>query len=338
MWAFFLLGGVLALDTQDCFAISCENFTSSNCLDVNTDSHLVSLLPCSGGCDYTSLYLVSTPFTNITCNLPAPPTGVTGSPCQLPSDCFSYICSVPVCYGANPGDYCPTDEGCQPQYYCDRVLYVCVPALNPGDSCTFDNQCPIGYGCNLGLCILYFSVAEGFPASENMFCKSNFAWNGLCDSVIVYNNDNQILAPFNCKVGETCVYMSFMTGGTIDTLPCECSGRYKKGGGYCSSYLEFANEVINDNYVYMTYTYSSCSGNYSHSDDPDILLMCGSITQDQRDFLFNMRGQARYWSLFQSGAINNCSVMYNIFNSTYLLSYYSSSLTLVAAFFVATAI
>lgn len=322
----FLIPSVLAIDSANCFAISCENTTSANCLNVDTSAKVVGLVPCDSGCDFSSLYLPNVGFESLICEPPGPAAGYTGSICSVASDCFSYICSVPYCYGADPDDYCPNDEGCQPQYYCDRDLFICVPALNPGDSCTFDNQCPVGYGCNLGECSLYFAVEQGVEASHHLFCKSNFEFNGICDSLVVYKAGVQIFAPFNCKIGEFCDYTSSVTGQLYKTEPCACAGILQKGGGYCSNYLEWSSELIKDNYVYLTYTYSLCSGNSSHTDEPDILLLCGSITQDQRDYLFNMRGQARYWSLFTSGAIHECSVFFNLFNSTYLLSSYEGAI------------
>ena len=273
------------------------------------------------------------------CPPPSPPAGVTGSPCTQASDCSSYICSVPVCYGAPPGIYCPNDEGCLPGFYCDRGAFVCTASLNPGDSCDFDNECPVGYGCDT-LCKLLFSVDEGIATSHSLMCKSNFEFQGVCDSLIVFVNDVQLSSPFNCKIGEFCTYKSFVTGTVYDIQPWAGSGILEKGGGYCSFYLEYSNDLVQDNYVYLTYTYSTCSGYYAHCDDPDVLLMCGSITQDQRDFLFNMRGQARYWSLFQSGMIQDCSVAFNLFNYTYLSIYYENawrhafSLMLMLYFFI----
>ena len=49
------------LDTSDCFGISCVNDSSIlNCINVNNYTRTVGLVPCSGTCNYSSLYLPNT--------------------------------------------------------------------------------------------------------------------------------------------------------------------------------------------------------------------------------------------------------------------------------------
>jgi Dickkopf N-terminal cysteine-rich region len=252
--------------------------------------------------------------------------GFTGASCEVASDCYSYICSTPVCIGTPSNEYCPNDESCLPGYYCDRDAYTCQPSLSPGDPCSYDNECPVGYGCNLGTCILYFSLKKGSQASQNKVCKSNWVYKGQCDSVLIYKNGAVLQPPYNCKIGEMCSYVSYNTKATFDTQPCVCSGILNKGGGYCSNYLEWAEDLIQENFVYLSYTYSGCSGNYSHTDDPGVLLQCGSITQQQHDYMYNMQGQARYWNLYQSQAISSCSDALGLFNSSYTSLLYTYGL------------
>ena len=316
----------LSIDTGNCYEISCGTSNSSiNCIEVDGITKQVTLNSCIYGCDYSSLYLPSTSFTNISCKSSPLVPSVTGSACEKASDCYSNICSVPICYGVSQNKYCPNDEACQPGFYCDSDSFTCQPSLNPGDSCNVNNECPVGYGCDFGICTLFFSIDEGNPASENIFCKSNWVFGGVCDSILVYYNGKRLFPPFECKIGEFCTYTSYVTEVVYANEPCTCQGILNKGGGLCSNFLEWSNDLVQDNYVYLTYTYSSCSGNYSHSDDPDVLLMCGSISQQQHDFMFNLRGQSRYWALYKSEVIEDCSVKYNLFNYSYNFSEYENS-------------
>lgn len=324
---FFLLNPVFSLDTGSCALIICENTTtpSEYCLDWNPSQNSVYLtLPkCETNCNFTSLYLPDTTWESIAC-YPRNVTGnPTGAPCTVASNCSSFICSDPVCFGTPNGLYCPDDEACMPGSYCDN--YVCEPNLLPGDSCTRDEECPIGYGCDKGSCSIYFSKTQGESASSHLFCKSNFLFNGRCDSLKVHRLGSEIGPPFNCKVNEDCTYVSKQTGEVYATKPCTCAGVKNKGGGYCSNYLEWADDLIQDRYIYMTYTYSTCGGNFTHTDNPDTLFMCGSISQDQYDFFFNLLGRARHWALYQSHAIDDCSEYFGLFNTTYDLNFYSNA-------------
>jgi hypothetical protein len=331
---FLLLLPALAIDSSSCVLIACQNISSdSSCLIYSASERSVYLnYPvCGTSCDFSSLYLPATSWASVSCAPETPTDAITGAACSVASNCSSWICSNPVCWGVAQDVYCPDDGGCQPGYWCDS--FTCQPSLSPGDPCTTHNSCPVGYGCDAGSCTIFFAKLQGTATDDKKFCKSNFAMNGTCDSLLVYIQDTQILAPFNCKVGtDVCVYKSKMTGAVFDSQPCACAGVLDKGGGYCSYYLEWADEIVQDQYVYMTYSYSTCSGNYSHTDDPDILNMCGSLAPAQYEFFFNLRGRARYWSLFQSGAVDNCSVDFGLFNATYDMITYAASRWLSFAF------
>jgi hypothetical protein len=328
MWSCLLGVLVSALDYSSCAAITCEQTVVEGdyCIYYNAklDSVYLNYVDCVGGCNFSQLYLKhdNTYFSD-PCITPNETGHPTGHPCTQPSNCSSNICSVPVCYGVPEGAYCYDSEACLPGFYCDNN--ICSASKADGDSCDIHEECPIGYGCDRGSCTLLFSKDQGESTSDKKLCKSNFMYKGKCDSLLIYVFDEELSPPFNCKVDETCVYKTKKTGEVWAELPCTCAGLSKKGGGYCSYFAENTDKVVNDHYVYLTYTYSTCGGNWTHTDDPDILYRCGSITDDQYWYFHNLVGRSRYLAVYQSGAVDDCAEHFEFFNLTYSLGAYTYS-------------
>ncbi|OMJ92920.1 hypothetical protein SteCoe_4262 [Stentor coeruleus] len=326
-----------ALDDINCALVSCDSETDSQyCLLYNNstedNSVFLNYPKCDTDCSYEKLYLVNDTWGNVKCRdynetLRLP----TGAFCSLAQNCSSNICSVPRCYGVPEGDYCRDDGGCMPFYHCENN--VCTESYQEGDSCEIDNQCPPGHGCDKGECTLFFLKSIGESSDDGKFCKSNYAINGYCDSLLINRTGVELDSPFFCKIEETCDYISKRNGELLFSRPCACAGVKYKGGGYCTFELEHADKIVNEQYIYMTYTYSNCSGDYSHTDDPRILYQCGSISEDQFNFFWNLRGRARYWGFYQTGAINNCSVYFDLFDTVYDLDLYAFANSLNAVMF-----
>lgn len=326
-----------ALDYVNCTLVICDNSTDSDyCMEFDEEKEdwtvLLNYPKCETSCDYDKLYLMDNTWEDVNCaayntSLRLP----TGAFCSVPQNCSSNICSVPRCYGVPEGEYCHDDGGCMPFYHCENN--VCTESYQEGDSCSIHNQCPPGHGCDNGKCRLFFLKDIGEKADDGKFCKSNYAIDGYCDSLLINKTGVELDTPFSCKIDEFCVYVSKRTGNELFSLPCACAGVKLKGGGYCTFELEHADKIVQEQYIYMTYTYSNCSGDYSHTDEPGILYQCGSISEEQYLFFWNLRGRARYWGFYQTGAIDECSVYYDLFDTVYDLDIYAFALSLKVVVF-----
>lgn len=325
MWIFLVWTAANALDYKDCSLITCEQNPThpEYCIYYGNSSVYLNFVECEGGCNFSQLYLeFDGSYFSDPCITPNETGHPTGHPCTVPNNCSSNICSVPLCYGVPGGRYCYDSEACLPGFYCDNN--ICTETKSDGDSCEIHEECPIGYGCD-GSCTLLFSKEQGESTTDKKLCKSNFMneVEGKCDSLLVYVFDQELDYPFDCKIDETCVYKYKQTGEVWAELPCACAGVAKKGGGYCSYFAEHTDKVVKDHYIYMTYTYSTCGGNWTHTDDPDILYNCGSITDDQYWYFHNLVGRSRYLAVYQSGALDDCAEHFQFFNLTYKLGAYT---------------
>lgn len=327
MLIFLLIFSVSSLDYSDCALITCEQSPIQNnyCIayDESGPSVFLNFIDCEGGCNFTALYQYNDNITweSQECVPPNVTGHPTGHPCTEASNCSSNICTAPTCYGVPEGNYCYDSEACLPGYYCD--LNICTETKSEGDSCKIHEECPIGHGCDRGTCRLLFSKDQGSSTSDKKLCKSNFEYNGKCDSLLVYLDGVEMKPPFECDVDQTCTYISKETGNEYASLPCTCAGIQGKGGGYCSFLAEHSDRIVHDNWVYMSYTYSTCGGNWTHTDDPDILYRCGSITDDQYWYFHNLVGRSRYLALYSSGAIDDCAEYFEFFNLTYKMGKYT---------------
>ncbi|CAG9330776.1 unnamed protein product [Blepharisma stoltei] len=211
-----------------------------------------------------------------------------------------------------------------------NVTYIqkCMAASRENESCSRDQQCMAGLGCNLGNCTKYFSLPLGANVSKAEFCWSNFMRNGTCSGIEIYVNRTRSLYPFSCNISSNCSYHHYNSSDVFASERCQCDGIHNETG-FCpiiGSVIGFWDIV----YPKLQYSRSNCSGQAAHSTNFTVLRDCGSISDDAFSYYEAMEQEAKYWTLYQSGAINGCSRELGLFDPTMGLNSFNSSGYIVA--------
>ena len=192
-------------------------------------------------------------------------------------------------------------------------------------NCQRDNMCPIGYGCNNTVCIQFYTLKIGEYAQNHNFCITNYTYKGKCDAVVAYIGTTKAPSSLVCNINDTCMYYTVNDNILIQQAPCMCSGIKGSKTGYCGLYAN-VSEIVEQFYKALVYSDSICSGNFSHSTNPDILYVCGSITLKQYNYGQIMLNRYTYYNLFMSGAIDHCARPLGLFDPWYDSTKYSSAI------------
>jgi hypothetical protein len=137
--------------------------------------------------------------------------------------------------------------------------------------------------------------------------------DNLCDSIEVFVDDKKITNPFECKIGDTCVYKYKESGEKYEEGPCMCDGT-TSGTGYCTKHLFHDYELASQLAGYMTYDSSLCSGDDASSFKVEVLYECNSLTDDEFYKVLNFTAVLNNWPLFQSQIIHDCAKDIGLFD------------------------
>lgn len=335
----------LALEYEVCKTVTCGVGTNNQCISVYNNNDTAIVTPCdiNSTCDDNDQFSTTTGnWTSATCvaapvqattprDCSANGTTLTGKSCCSNSNCISGTCTGSICEGLARGANCTVDEACKPGDYCSlseqtditsggnvtnttivSIDKTCSASLSSGDDCTTDNQCPIGYGCNNLTCDKLFSKDLGSSVSNKMFCQSDFSRNGVCDAMDIYSNNVKLATPFRCDIREKCTYNYASDNTTAATDWCQCGGTANATEGFCGSF-GYVHGVWDEIFPKLQYTDSDCSGLSAHTDNFTELFNCSSLNSDDRSYYTAMQDQALYWTLYQSGAIDECSTQLGLF-------------------------
>ncbi len=315
------------MDTRVCRALTCESQVINPYCVAPTSSGL-SIYECTPGlvCNTTILNNPE-PITgpvgcipldrNYSCNGLGNLT--QGRHCCTNNDCRSQSCYNTVCEGISG---CVEDEDCIDGSYCSNGN--CVGAKAIGGSCDRDAQCPVAAGCNNSTCTRLFSLEVGEVATNPKFCVTNFTYNDICDSVLVYVNRTLQPNPFECFTPKDwCNYTLQYAQVNISYEPCVCSGQ-DNTFGHCSKYVIYDYDYAKTMLSTVNYTYSNCGGNFSSTSDVSLMLECGSITR--ADFFVYIKSYFRglYWNLHTTGILDNCSITLDLYDPNASLAAYLS--------------
>ena len=317
---------VKSLDTDNCLLFQCTSgSTRANCIE--PVGNYIQISPCVNGliCNASELNTISN-FNTVTCTKNTPvidlcedPSLVvyTGKQCCISSNCQSGNCTNSVCDGTLESNLCNVDEECLPGYYCD---VVCTKEILT--NCNRDNMCPIGYGCNNTNCIQFRTLSIGEYAENTAFCSTGYIYNGRCDAVAAYVNNKKLDSSRICDLLDICQYYTVYSNTFIQQSLCMCSGIKGSTTGYCGYYANVSTDV-EAFYKALVYSTSICSGNYSHSTDPDVLYTCESISLDDYNYGSIMLNRYTYFNVYMSGSIDHCARPLGLFNPWYDASTYS---------------
>lgn len=321
-----------ALNSLFCLDIKCASESETKCIDA-TDEEII-IQQCKSGyiCeDYSQLHEYSETWedslcltNNVSekdlCNTGTYDNTVkTGFYCCKSSNCLSGICDGNRCTGYPKGRECDSDEVCLANYYCHGLTTtndgVCSEIIQK-DQCAKDFDCPEGHGCNYGKCIQLFSLDYNTKVSDKKFCISDFATTDYCDAVSVWSQNVQLTSPFKCQIGYMCQYKSLIYETVIDQQLCLCSG----GGnefGYCGLHMEKVKSHAEDLFKNLRYDESYCAGSNARTDDIDIVYNCGGISEDKFEEYSELSLKYKYWTLYNSGAIDKCAENLELFAESY---------------------
>ena len=324
----FILRTVAALS---CLEVQCQLPTTEYECVISSD--LVKLTQCSSSqyCPLDSLddYLSNSTSEPVDCEISnsssdCPKDQYTGHYCCKSADCTLGKCEENRCAGYDTGEQCTDDSDCTSEHYCKpnagNDFGICTKSLQKGDDCDFDNECASGLGCSRGSCVGLFSLSSGKPSDQNYFCKTQLRnKQNECDSLEVYINNEKILDPFKCQIGDTCTYKYRGSGEQYDEESCMCDGTLS-GEGYCGHYVKYDLDHSNDLASAMSYTSSLCSGDDASSSDLNTLYDCQSLSLSDYYKASNITAIFNNWALYQSKVISSCSKEIGLFDPDFKFS------------------
>ncbi|CAG9324487.1 unnamed protein product [Blepharisma stoltei] len=333
--AFNFLVSIFTLDlirnalgsAEECYFLTCSSEQNpQNCLVVYNQSQVITLNPC-GSNSICPVQNISPNlnhidrFINKTCVHESSSicnyldrSRLTGQDCCKHTDCQSEQCGKSGCIGIKESQHCSKDEECDTNLYCTDLGFCYKSYSSGSNGCKRDNECGAGYGCNFGKCVQYFSLSDGKKTEDSKFCKSMLKIGDICDSLSLYLQDEMSYYPFNCSIGDNCIFLGNSNKNPLfASTPCECDGK-NKDTGYCGQYIRYLKCISSLISSALKYDSSNCSGKFSHTDDIDILFSCGSITEEQYNLVKNIYKETENWSLYQSQQINYCSKSLGLFD------------------------
>ena len=328
MILFLLYFSCKALDYGTCKELKCSSGPSrKECIKEESDHVLIS--PCVDGlkCDNSLLNSESESWQTVMCTSEELEKDLcedydgnlyTGQVCCVSPNCLSDQCTNDRCEGTDDGDKCDIDEECNPDYYCDGK---CKGSVEEG--CERDNMCKAGFGCLDEDCVQFHSLELGENADRGIFCKTGYIYNGKCDAIVAFSDGKNLGDELVCQIGATCIYYTYNENEKFDEGACLCAGDKSATTGYCGVYADKSTQ-IQKFYEAIVYDSSKCTGNLSHTDDPDQLYECESISAKERDYNKYMINRFKYFNLYKSTIIDHCARPQGIFNPWYQTSEYFS--------------
>lgn len=319
-----VLSGINALKSKECSNVTCSGKIPSNniCLDAEEDNQ-ISLYSCPKGykCNFEQLKSTgafsswsSEYCTEVEeesqCSAIEEKSRTTGEVCCKDSDCASEKCVDERCSGLLEGEECRNDEVCQPNHYCKDEK--CTPAIELGQPCSRSNQCKLGSGCHKGTCTKYLSLPEGSSSSSARFCLTGITYNSTCDSIKVKEEDLTLEYPYECHIGNYCRYYVRSNEYVFTSSDCMCDG-LRSDKGYCGSYIYYLEIEKIKLLTEIDYSQSKCSGDNAHSFDLEVMHKCRTVTEDFYNYFRSYLDSLKYYSLYQSGAIDSCASSLGLF-------------------------
>lgn len=340
MSIFFLVLPYLSfsLNYVSCPELVCSTLDNSKCVEVAESEVLVAACPTNFVCNNTAQFGDYNAHTDAICEAATTTTSTvsclgigvanTYDRCCTNSDCGSGVCSNFFCVGIPGGGACLIDEQCAPFYFCSSN--ICVVSYYEGKACTAHNQCRPGHGCNELKCTQFWSITTGKMTDDAMFCKTGFARNGECDSVLIYVGDDRLDDPYKCNIGDMCDYRYSSDKVLFTSAPCQCAGK-DSTKGYCKPQgaVDGIYDVV---FPKMKYATSACSGGYAHTTHTPTLFRCWSILTDQYRYLGNMVRMMNNWALYQSGVLDDCAVSMTLYDPDVDIDTLASARTMMVSF------
>lgn len=334
-----------ALNTLTCIDVKCSSKETGQCIEVSLDKVLVRECPSGYVCesysqlkDYKEIWedvnCTTAPYEPSLCDGTDFDTNIkTGLYCCTYPNCNSGICTDDRCVGYSIGHACYSNEDCTPEAYCkgfDATHSGTCTKISSNGTCTVDVDCNIGYGCNLGTCTKIFSQDYNSKVSDKKFCITDFATTGYCDAITVWSQNIQLSSPFKCHIGYMCEYRSLIYGTVLDQQLCLCSGDGSETG-YCGLNMVYERNHAEDLYKDMEYSKSYCAGSNARTDNVETLYNCGSISEDEYDRYVKLKEKFDYWTLYQSGAIDDCAEDLELFKNSFSYSLIMSAVLLAVS-------
>jgi len=154
-----------------------------------------------------------------------------------------------------------------------------------------------------------------------------------CDSNSVYISGVKLESPFACTIGSTCTYKGDISGATTDAQNCQCAGDGTTNG-YCppSGAMTGLHDVV---FPKVQYRSSDCAGDVVHSPDMESLNYCNSVSDDAAEYVGKMNQIWFSWSLYQSGAIDDCAEDVGAFDASYDIDSYDGAEILAVSALIA---
>ncbi|CAG9315931.1 unnamed protein product [Blepharisma stoltei] len=187
-----------------------------------------------------------------------------GEFCHSNSQCLSGYCANNACQGQPLGGMCVSHADCNVGLFCNQAGH-CIKQLGISNSCNSDWDCQNNLACNRtlynpGLCLLYYSIANGdavgMCVTELSEGVSNLCISGSCAQQKPNTNGEGFCQPsiktvgkFPSKcVGDTdCVGQN--TQNTKYTGTCAC-GMNPTGESYCNSWSgDEPNQIVQEIWV-----------------------------------------------------------------------------------------
>lgn len=317
------------LEDKECMALDCSSGpTRDKCIEIQDEKILISPCVDSFFCKKNQ-FDDAIAWKNTTCIKDESATTLcnvtegslfTGRKCCVSPNCYSKQCTNDRCEGTSEGEECIYDEECYPGYFCTEKKNsnkkVCTATGT--EICSQDNECPIGYGCNNGFCMQFHTVDVARFVERDIFCKTNFSYEGRCDYIKAFSNNEEIFEDtlFQCDIGLDCTYYTAIEHIIFNESLCLCAGIQDSEIGYCGQFAEKSQNVS----IYfdaLVYDDSYCTGYYSHTDDYEILYECGSISYEKYEYAKSMISRYNYYNLYASHALDHCARPLGLFDPWY---------------------
>ena len=222
-----------------CESYTCGSLPSDTCSLYNSITNTLVLQSCSSSEDYCNTSV--DPGVCVSSTTTSTPTAAGGS-CNSTSECFGGTCTSNHCTGISSGGSCTNSTECSATTYCFSSF--CTLLRENNEACLISKDCVHGSGCLGGICVSYFSVANGQEIAAG-HCDPLYLESFFCQSYACYietNGTNICIAPVassqpiphGCSSNANCLTNEIPEIGSTFQMPCVC-GNNPNGQAYCDS-------------------------------------------------------------------------------------------------------
>lgn len=227
-----------------CKTYSCVNLPGDECMRYSYQGVLLD------SCDELSYCPENNEGVSHCVHSPqAEPQKWPGEKCSTDQKCLYGECVESKCYGNSTSESCSSHEDCHVGHRCSNN--VCKNLIKEGNyGCATDYDCVNSSGCNEGMCVTYFTLAEGDPVehcvdSVSLLCESTICYRNFCLAKV--KNDRP--APALCTSSADCKSSHYEAEKWSLPLYKECACDYT-GQGYCQL---FPGDKPFENYIEKMY-------------------------------------------------------------------------------------